>query len=532
MHRTVARIIVAAAALFFIIPVLVPSTFAAELEDTREAILRHNKRWVAEETSVSQLPDHERRLRLGLVKHATTGTEPLLTTEAPLTGLPLSVDWRSFVTPVKNQGSCGSCWAFATTAGLESYILFTGNLPGLNDDRAEEILLSCSGAGSCAGGSIGSASSFIQNTGLPPETSFPYTTTGGDDSCANAAVGWQTLTRQIGGWAYVTTTTPSLSAIKNAVATYGPVVTTMDVYKDFYYYASGIYEYTSGAYVGAHAILIVGYADDPTVAGGGYFIVKNSWGTGWGNAGFFYIAYSQLGSPVYFGEYTIAYSGAPVPTIPAAPTNVKSTAVSATQITVSWTDASSNESGFKLFRCQGTGCTPTQVATVTAGVTSYADTGLTAGTSYTYQVAAYNAAGSSALSTPTTAVTFAGQATGADLVVSTLIGPTTPVAPGQTVTITDTTKNQGSAAITVNTITRFYWSTNNTWDAADVPLGQRTVGPLAAGAFSGPVSTSVTIPATATAGTYYLIAKADADGAAAETSETNNTRVISVTVSY
>jgi C1A family cysteine protease len=61
----------------------------------------------------------------------------------------------------------------------------------------------------------------------------------------------------------------------------------MDVYSDFYYYRSGIYSYTSGSYQGTHGVVIVGY-NDP----GQYFIVKNSWGTGWGKSGFFNIAYS------------------------------------------------------------------------------------------------------------------------------------------------------------------------------------------------------------------------------------------------
>ena len=65
--------------------------------------------------------------------------------------------------------------------------------------------------------------------------------------------------------------------------------------------------YTSGKYEGGHAILIVGYTDDTSVPGGGYFSVKNSWGKGWGEGGFFDIAYSQLGNPVQFGYYTIAY---------------------------------------------------------------------------------------------------------------------------------------------------------------------------------------------------------------------------------
>jgi uncharacterized membrane protein len=117
---------------------------------------------------------------------------------------------------------------------------------------------------------------------------------------------------------------------------------------------------------------------------------------------------------------------------------------------------------------------------------------------------------------------------GADLIISTLTGPVAPVSPGQIISLSETTKNQGTGGTAGTTMTRFYWSTNSTHDAADVSLGERSVGPLSTGASSGPVNTPVTIPLGAAAGTYYIIARADADTSATETSETNNTRFITV----
>jgi hypothetical protein len=95
-----------------------------------------------------------------------------------------------------------------------------------------------------------------------------------------------------------------VSAIRDALVSYGPLVTTMDVYEDFYSYSSGVYSYTTGAHEGGHAVLIVGYSD-----AGQYFIVKNSWGAGWGESGYFKIAYSELGTVVNFGDYTLRYTG-------------------------------------------------------------------------------------------------------------------------------------------------------------------------------------------------------------------------------
>ena len=80
----------------------------------------------------------------------------------------------------------------------------------------------------------------------------------------------------------------------------------MYVYNDFYSYRSGVYSYAAGSYVGAHAVLVVGY-DDLNQC----FIVKNSWGSGWGEAGFFRIAYSEVNGTSRFGYSAIVYEGSP-----------------------------------------------------------------------------------------------------------------------------------------------------------------------------------------------------------------------------
>ena len=278
-----------------------------ELDKVKNDIWTKGKRWVAEETEVSKLPDHERKMRLGLLKPLaaspvaeTAETPP----SEPLTGSPPpGFDWRNFnginyVTGVRNQGNCGSCWAFATTAALESNLIISS---GANTDLSEQILVSCGNAGSCSGGYPTTASSFIRDTGLAAESYYPYTTTNGN--CAYALAGWQNATSRITSWHYVgNTTSPTLDQIKSELVTYGPLVTTFDVYSDFYYYGGGVYQQTSGTYQGGHAVLIVGYDDV-----GQYFIVKNSWGGGWGESGYFRIGYSELDSIVNFGDWSLAY---------------------------------------------------------------------------------------------------------------------------------------------------------------------------------------------------------------------------------
>lgn len=291
--------------------------FAHDLEHIRAAIKEKGAHWEAGETTMSALPDRERKLRLGHVKPRLTGQEPVLAGSDTGTGgaaaAYTSYDWTyptNYVTPVRNQGSCGSCWAFAAAGALESYTLIKNSLAGQDLNLSEQVLVSCSGAGNCGGGYIGSASNYIRDKGLPAEACFPYTAT--NNACGSACYTYQSDAYRIQSWAYVTTTSVNVEAIKNALVTYGPLVTTMDVYGDFFSYRGGIYSYASGSYQGGHAILLVGYDDTAQC-----FKAKNSWGAGWGEAGFFRIAYSAAGNPVYFGEFTIAYNGAaPLPPPP------------------------------------------------------------------------------------------------------------------------------------------------------------------------------------------------------------------------
>lgn len=295
------------AILFFL---LVSSTLVYaqpdDLDQIRDAIRIKGAKWHADKTSISVLSEKEKKMRLGNREDEDIIVQALSSPEtAPIPqieGAPVTLDWRdavgiSYVSPVKNQGSCGSCWAFATTAGLESqYMISQGGMP---IDLSEQILVSCSGMGSCAGGSSASASSYIRDVGLPLESCFRYTAT--NNLCSNACLDWQNSTYTIKGWHSAGTTVDS---IKSALYAYGPVVSTMYVYNDFTSYRSGVYSYTSGSYLGAHAVLVVGY-DDAQQA----FIVKNSWGSGWGEAGYFMIAYSEVGGTSRFAYSTMAYDG-------------------------------------------------------------------------------------------------------------------------------------------------------------------------------------------------------------------------------
>lgn len=291
---------------------------ANELEYIQAAIQSSGARWIAGETSISKLTPQERRMRLGALKPVLTGSEAFLPSKTDkVMALPHSFDWRNnngenYVTPVRNQGGCGSCWAFAATAGLEAVTLIAQKTPGIDLNLAEQILVStCSSAGDCGGGYPGGAAYFIKSAGLPLEGCYPYRAA--NSQCSEACTNWQNDTYRIKEYYNVGSWSPTVDDIKSALFEYGPLPTTLDVYTDFFSYRSGIYSLAAGCcsdskncpdchYEGGHAVLIVGYDDEEE-----YFIVKNSWGTGWGESGYFRIEYSQLSNEVGFGQYTLAY---------------------------------------------------------------------------------------------------------------------------------------------------------------------------------------------------------------------------------
>jgi C1A family cysteine protease len=266
------------------------------VDSLQTAIKTHEAKWVAGETPLSKLTMNQRRMRLGL-SFAPIQAEPLpAPTEAAEAILPKKFDWReqNAVSGVRDQKTCGSCWAFAMTQALESYIKITQK----NADDvslSEQVLLSCGGKGSCDGGILNA--DFLQTTGLPPASDYPYTAT--DGNCAQARDGWKSRAYKVGSWHAVE---QDLAAIKAALVAYGPLPTAFSVYEDFMYYQSGVYSYIKGKPLGGHAVLLVGYDDDAQC-----FIVKNSWGPKWGEEGYFRIAYSEMDTAVSFGDSTIVY---------------------------------------------------------------------------------------------------------------------------------------------------------------------------------------------------------------------------------
>ena len=261
---------------------------------------------------------YEKKFRLGLHGHSKSMPKQAIAKFKISRDIPTSFDWRTtnMVTPPRDQGNCGSCWAFSSIGAIESiYKIKTGVTTDW--DMSEQILVSCNSQNSgCDGGYVDGIANFLRDTGTAEESCFPYTsgTTGQSGNCSGVCPTWTGLPYKITSWGYVTSVNPDIGSIKAALVTYGPLPTTMNVYSDFMNYSSGIYRYVSGTPEGGHAILIVGYDD-----AGQYFIVKNSWGASWGEGGYFRIGYDQLNSPVLFGEETLYYTVDNTPPSPPSP---------------------------------------------------------------------------------------------------------------------------------------------------------------------------------------------------------------------
>jgi len=198
--------------------------------------------------------------------------------------VPASVDWRNknAVTPVKNQGQCGSCWAFSTTGSIEgAWAIKTGNLVSVS----EQQLVDCSGSQGdqgCNGGLMDNAFQYvISNGGICAEDAYPYTAQ--DGTCQT------TCSSVVNISSFVDVTPGDENALAAAVAQ-GPVSVAIEADQAvFQFYSSGIVE--DGGPLGScgtnldHGVLAVGYGTD-SATNKNYWIVKNSWGASWGDKGY------------------------------------------------------------------------------------------------------------------------------------------------------------------------------------------------------------------------------------------------------
>ncbi|CAH0545780.1 unnamed protein product, partial [Brassicogethes aeneus] len=188
---------------------------------------------------------------------------------------PATKDWRSLgaVTPIKDQGFCGSCWSFSATGALEGQNkIKNGKLVSLS----EQNLVDCSdsyGNMGCDGGLMDFAFEYVKDHGIMAEAAYPY-----EEVQRKCRFNKSKVVVKSSG--YVDIKRNSETDLINAVGTVGPISVGIDATSKFQFYSSGIFnDNTCSKEILNHGVLAVGY-------GSNYIIVKNSWGSSWGEDGY------------------------------------------------------------------------------------------------------------------------------------------------------------------------------------------------------------------------------------------------------
>lgn len=276
-----------------------------DLDEVRTTLAREGNPWVSSDTSMTILDERDRRLRLGVPLPSKTEVERMVSAShrvaearsgpmAGNAGAPAAFDARNvgggnYTTPVKDQGGCGSCVAFGTAAAMETTAAFTRGQPSFDADLSEAHLFYVHGkadGATCATGWLPSrAFTYCQNVGVTFEDYFPYTS--GNSGGGSLHGDWPNRLARVVSYQNLT---GNVAAIKQHISTKGAVSACFVVYQDFFSYRSGIYRHLSGGSAGGHCVCLVGYDD-----ANGCWIAKNSWSTGWGDGGYFRIAYGECG---------------------------------------------------------------------------------------------------------------------------------------------------------------------------------------------------------------------------------------------
>ena len=245
----------------------------------------------------------------GLVEPEDWWVDAKFDNSMPTSTLPESFDWRDVVNglpPIRNQASCGSCWAFGTIAPLECSIKIKD---GVTEDLSEQWLVSCNTDGwGCSGGwwcheyfkLDGTDKDSCGDTGAVLEEYFPYTAT---DAPCNCPYPHEYF---IEDWAYVgpVNDVATVEQIKQAIYEYGPVSVAVCVNSAFQGYSGGVFNGPTCHSIN-HAVALVGWDDNQGT--NGVWFLRNSWGSGWGEGGYMRIEYGVC--DVGYRTVRIDYAG-------------------------------------------------------------------------------------------------------------------------------------------------------------------------------------------------------------------------------
>jgi C1A family cysteine protease len=205
---------------------------------------------------------------------------------------PTDFDWRNvsgknYVTPIRDQGDCGSCVSFGCIASVESALCIQKNQPDADINLSEAHLFFCQSAPAvtCKTGWYPEAAlNSLRTNGVVDERCYPYTD---HDQACTLCADWQNRLTYIRLWMPL----KSHSEMKEWISNRGPVIACFSVFDDFFAYRRGVYHHVYGKdRIGGHCVCCVGYDDSSR-----HWVCKNSWGQDWGEQGFFRIRYGEVG---------------------------------------------------------------------------------------------------------------------------------------------------------------------------------------------------------------------------------------------
>jgi len=273
-------------------------TFQKNLETVRAHNNNPNFSWKMGINHMSDWTHEERKALKGYDKTIAANLRskraaiPQSMTEFKDKNIPHTVDWRNrgVVTPVKDQGRCGSCWTFAAAQTLESHAAIAdGHLRELSQQQIIDCVPNpkqCGGQGGCTGGTVELAYQTLLNNdtfgGLATEWTYPYRSYFADKyDCTFNRTKNRLAARVVG---YETLPFNKYKPLMVAVATLGPIAISVDA-GAWGHYETGVFDGCNQTNPDIdHAVQLVGYGTDATL--GDYWLVRNSWGTRWGEKGY------------------------------------------------------------------------------------------------------------------------------------------------------------------------------------------------------------------------------------------------------